>query len=86
VSACRRILSGRLCRSADLQEQTVGSRTGALTLGFGGTSIAFALGLNPTAIGTFPVPAASNWTGAFNASSFPIDFTIKLSGIPFAYR
>jgi hypothetical protein len=64
----------------------VGSRTGALTLGFGGTSIAFALGLNPTAIGTFPVPATSNWTGAFNASSFPIDFTIKLSGIPFAYR
>ena len=33
----------------------------------------------------FPVPATSNRTGAFSASGFPIDFTMELSGMPFAH-
>jgi hypothetical protein len=55
-------------------------------LGTGGQSFAFAQGLNPITIITFPVPATSNRTGAFNASGFPIDFTIGLSGMPFAHE
>jgi hypothetical protein len=55
-------------------------------LGSGGRSFAFAQVLSPATIITFPVPAASNRTGAFSASGFPIDFTIELSGIPFAHQ
>ena len=64
----------------------VGSRTGALMLGSGGHSFAFAQDLSPATMITFPVPATSNRTGAFDASGFPIDFTIELSGIPFAHE
>jgi CheY-like chemotaxis protein len=64
----------------------VGSRTGALMLGSGGHSFAFAQDLSPVTMITSPVPATSNRTGAFDASGFPIDFTIELSGIPFAHE
>jgi hypothetical protein len=67
-------------------EFCVGSRTGALMLGSGGHSFAFAQDLSPVTMITSPVPATSNRTGAFDASGFPIDFTIELSGIPFAHE
>jgi hypothetical protein len=68
------------------RETHVGSRTGALMLGSGGHSFAFAQDLSPVTMITSPVPATSNRTGAFDASGFPIDFTIELSGIPFAHE
>jgi hypothetical protein len=55
-------------------------------LGSGGHSFAFAQDLSPVTMITSPVPATSNRTGAFDASGFPIDFTIELSGIPFAHE
>jgi hypothetical protein len=42
--------------------------------------------LTNQAISWFPVPATSNRTGAVSASGFPIDFTVGLSGIPFAHE
>jgi hypothetical protein len=77
--------NGPCCGSA-CTTCTVGSRTDARMLGTGGYSFAFARGLIPAAMITFSVPATSNRTGAFNASGFPIDFTIELSGMPFAHE
>jgi hypothetical protein len=43
-----------------LVQLSVGSRTGAPTLGSGGCSTAFAVALSPAANVSFPAPAASN--------------------------
>jgi len=46
--------------AADLPRRQVGSRAGARTLGSGGFSTPFVVGLSPAPIATFPAPAASN--------------------------
>ena len=53
---------------------SVGSGTGAPILGSGGCSIAFALGLSPAPMITFPTPASSNAACGFPALRFPIAF------------
>ena len=45
----------------------VGSRTGAPPVGSGGCSVAFAPGLSPAPVGTFPAPASSNPACRFTA-------------------
>ena len=46
----------------------VGSRTGAPPVGSGGCSVAFAPGLSPAPVGTFPAPAASNPAGPLSGT------------------
>ncbi len=58
----------------------VGSRTGARTLGSGGSSTAFAVGLSPAAVATFPAPASSNAAGRFSALRSPVCFMSTLMG------
>jgi hypothetical protein len=58
--------------------RSVGSRTGAYTLGSGGTSTAFAMDRIPSTVVTFPVPAASNAACGFAALRSPACF---MSGI-----
>lgn len=58
----------------------VGSRTGARTLGSGGSSAAFAVGLNPAAMATFPAPASSNAAGRFPALRSPVCFMSTFMG------
>ena len=57
---------------------SVGSGTGAPILGSGGCSIAFALGLSPAPMTTFPTPASSNAACGFPALRFPIAFTPRV--------
>jgi len=56
------------------------SRTGARTVGPGGFSLAFAVGLNPVAMVTFPAPATSNAAGGFPALRFPACFMSRFMG------
>ena len=56
----------------------VGSGTGAPMLGSGGCPIAFALGLSPAPMTTFPTPASSNAACGFPALRFPIAFTPRV--------
>ena len=56
----------------------VGSRTGAPTVGFGGSSTPFGMGLSPTPMITVPVPATSNPACRFPALGFPVDFTSRV--------
>ena len=65
----------RYIRSFVSQPPPVGSRTGARTVGSGGSSIAFALGLSPAPMATSPAPATSNGACGFPALRFPDDFT-----------
>lgn len=58
----------------------VGSRTGARTLGSGGGSTAFAVGLSPAAMATFPAPASSNAAGRFPALRSPVCFMSTFTG------
>ena len=60
---------------------TVGSRTGAPTLGSGGCSPAFAVALSPAAIVTFPAPAASNVACELLALRSPVSFLPWLMGL-----
>ena len=53
---------------------SVGSGTGAPVVGSGGCSIAFALGLSPAPVTTFPAPASSNAACGFPALRFPVAF------------
>src|SRR6516165_9755213 len=58
----------------------VGSRTGARTVGSGGLSKPFALGLSPAPMVTSPAPASSNGAGGFPALRFPDDFSPGVMG------
>jgi hypothetical protein len=60
---------------------SVGSRTGAPTLGSGGCSSAFALALSLAAIVTFPAPASSNGAGGLPALRSPACFTSRVMGL-----
>ena len=62
-----------LCRA-------VGSRTGAPTVGSGGSSKAFALGLSPAPLVTFPAPATSNPAYGFPVPGFPGCFAPRVMG------
>ena len=59
---------------------TVGSRTGAPSLGFGVLSATFVAVLNPTPLVTFPAPAASNAACEFPALRFPNIFSSRFMG------
>ncbi len=59
---------------------TVGSRTGAPTVGSGGFTRAFALGLSPAPLVTFPAPATSNAACRFPALRFPGCFVPRVMG------
>ena len=61
-----------------LKPSQVGSRTGAPTVGFGGSSTPFGVGLSPTPMITVPVPATSNPACRFPALGFPGDFTSRV--------
>src|SRR5450755_2546573 len=56
----------------------VGSRAGARTVGSGGCSTAFAVGLSPAPLATSPAPATSNGAGGFPALRSPARFTPRL--------
>ena len=56
----------------------VGSRAGALSVGSGGSSGAFAPGLSPAPVGTFPAPASSNPACRFPALGFPVAFVSRV--------
>ena len=58
----------------------VGSKTGARTVGSGGSSAAFASGLRPAPLATSPAPASSNGACGFPALRFPDDFTPGVMG------
>ena len=58
----------------------VGSRTGAHTLGSGGLSTTFAMGLSPAPIATFPAPASSNRACRFPAHGSPARFAPRVMG------
>src|SRR6516165_4652997 len=58
----------------------VGSRAGARTVGSGGLSKPFALGLSPAPLATSPAPASSNGAGGFPALRFPDDFSPGVMG------
>ncbi len=53
----------------------VGSGIGAPTVGSGGSSRAFAVGLSPAPLVTFPTPASSNPAYGFPVPGFPANFT-----------
>ena len=66
---------GRVARgNFPLRRSQVGSRTGARTLGSGGLSMTFVMGLNPATIITFPAPASSNAACGFPALRSPVCF------------
>jgi hypothetical protein len=71
---------GRTVKIDPFLTVTVGSRTGAPTLGSGGCSTAFAVALNPAAIITFPAPATSNVACGFPALRSPVCFGLWLMG------
>ena len=52
----------------------VGSGAGAPTVESGGSSVAFAPGLNPAPMVTFPAPATSNRTYGFPVYGFPVGY------------
>jgi len=58
----------------------VGSRTGAPTVGSGGSSKAFAVGLSPAPLVTFPAPASSNPAYGFPVLGFPGCFAPRVMG------
>ena len=49
-----------------------------ITVGSGGSSIAFALDLIPAAVVLFPAPASSNGACGFPALRFPVTFMARL--------
>jgi len=55
----------------------VGSGIGAPTVGSGGSSKAFAVGLSPAPLVTFPTPATSNPAYGFPVPGFPANFTYR---------
>jgi hypothetical protein len=59
---------------------SVGSGTGARTVGAGGDSSTFAMDRSPAAMVTFPVPATSNAAGGFPALRFPACFMPGVMG------
>jgi len=64
--------------SVSLPRSSVGSRTGAPTVGSGGSSKAFALGLSPAPLVTFPAPATSNPAYGFPVPGFPANFSWRV--------
>ena len=58
----------------------VGSRAGAPTVGSGGDTTAFAMGLSPAPVVTFPPPATSNPACRLPAPGFPVDFLSRVMG------
>ena len=62
--------SSSTIRSGPSKLWTVESGAGALTLGSGGCSVAFAPVLSPAPMASFPVPRSSNRTCGFPASGF----------------
>ena len=69
-----------LAEHASLGWTHVGSRTGAPTVGSGGSSKAFALGLSPAPLVTFPAPATSNPAYGFPVPGFPGCFAPRVMG------
>ena len=68
----RQKCKGRIARGSFTPTPSqVGSRTGAPTVGSGGSSKAFALGLSPAPLVTFPAPATSNPAYGFPVPGFP---------------
>jgi hypothetical protein len=55
----------------------VGSGIGAPTVGSGGSSKVFAVGLSPAPLVTFPTPASSNPAYGFPVPGFPANFTYR---------
>ena len=64
--------------SVSSRRSSVGSRAGAPPVGSGGSSGAFALGLSPAPVGTFPAPASSNPACRFPALGFPVAFVSRV--------
>jgi hypothetical protein len=64
--------------SVSTSRSSVGSRAGARTVGSGGCSTAFAVGLSPAPLATSPAPATSNGAGGFPALRSPARFTPRL--------
>src|SRR5262249_32873831 len=67
-------------RPFSIRPLPVGSRTGARTVGSGGLSKPFALGLSPAPMATSPALASSNGAGGFPALRFPDDFSPGVMG------
>ena len=65
--------------SVSTPRSSVGSRTGAPTLGAGGCSSAFAVARSPAAIVTFPAPATSNGASGFPALRSPACFASRVT-------
>ena len=72
----------RLGAEAAAVDTRVESRTGAPTLGSGGSSVAFATGLSPAPIATFPVPAHQTGRADFPHPAFGRDHAFA-HGRPF---
>ncbi len=66
--------------SVSTSRSSVGSRAGAPTVGSGGHSTAFAMGLSPAPVVTFPTPATSNPACRLPAPGFPADFLSRVMG------
>ena len=66
----RPLAVGRRADSTPIGALMVESGAGALTLGSGGCSVAFAPVLSPAPMASFPVPRSSNRTCGFPASGF----------------
>ena len=64
--------------SVSSRRSSVGSRAGAPPVGSGGSSGAFAPGLSPAPVGTFPAPASSNPACRFPALGFPVAFVSRV--------
>jgi hypothetical protein len=73
--------AGRVARGSFTPTPSqVGSRTGAPTVGSGGSSKAFAMALSPAPLVTFPTPATSNAACRFPALRFPGSFAPRVMG------
>ena len=77
--ACRAALGAGRC-PVSTSRSSVGSRTGAPSVGSGGHSTAFAMGLSPAPVVTFPTPATSNPACRLPAPGFPADFLSRVMG------
>ena len=66
--------------SVSTSRSSVGSRAGAPSVGSGGHSTAFAMGLSPAPVVTFPTPATSNPACRLPAPGFPADFLSRVMG------
>src|SRR3954467_4679172 len=72
-------------RPYSIRPLPVGSRTGARTVGSGGSSSAFASGLSPAPMVTSPAPPTPNPACGPPAPGFPVRFAPRVMG-PFGLR